>query len=92
MSSEPRHGPVTMHRAIERKMLRDITKRPADAPRPVADDGDAGNLGARSGAGATALRGLPGQRDPDAGTDGTRPGAVRPAGSKHVAKRRGRRS
>ena len=40
MSSEPRHGPVTMHRAIERAMLKRIAARPADAPqsRPAADD------------------------------------------------------
>jgi len=41
MSSEPRHGPVTMHRAIERAMLKRITTRPPDAPRsrPHAAEG-----------------------------------------------------
>jgi hypothetical protein len=43
MSAEPRHGPVTMHRAIERAMMKSIHARPADAPRsrPAADDGEA---------------------------------------------------
>lgn len=38
MSSEPRHGPVTMHRAIERAMLNALRKRPADAPRARPSD------------------------------------------------------
>jgi hypothetical protein len=43
MSSEPRHGPVTMHRAIERAMLKRIAARPADAPRarPASEDAPA---------------------------------------------------
>jgi hypothetical protein len=42
MSSEPRHGPVTMHRAIERAMLKRIATPPPDTPRnrPAASDGN----------------------------------------------------
>jgi hypothetical protein len=54
MSSEPRHGPVTMHRAIERAMLKRIATPPPDTPRnrPAASDTTdepSGNDGAAPG-------------------------------------------
>lgn len=62
MSSEPRHGPVTMHRAIERAMLKRIATRPADSPKakPAADDGPdapAADGGAKALRDAAMLRG-----------------------------------
>lgn len=49
MSNEPRHGPVTMHRAVERAMMKSIRSRPADAPRaaaaPAPESGDEGTAG-----------------------------------------------
>jgi hypothetical protein len=60
MSSEPRHGPVTMHRSIERAMLREVRQRGPDAPMAKAGDesdataGDAGRGDeARPAVGAT---------------------------------------
>ena len=38
MTNEIRHGPVTMHRAIERRLLREIAARPADAPRKTSSE------------------------------------------------------
>jgi hypothetical protein len=47
MTNEIRHGPVTMHRAIERRLLREIAARPADAPRKnTAEDTDSGGQAA----------------------------------------------
>ena len=42
MTTEIRHGPVTMHRAIERTLMKEINRRPADTPRsrPSGNDGD----------------------------------------------------
>ena len=39
MSNELRHGPVTMHRAVERKIMQQVNARPADTPRqrPTAE-------------------------------------------------------
>ncbi len=56
MSAEPRHGPVTMHRAVERALMKTLRARPADAPRavasaPVASDAEAPADPDRPGAG-----------------------------------------
>lgn len=60
MSAEPRHGPVTMHRAIERKMMKSINTRPPDAPRrnPAATDagGDESGGGERLAGDRSARR------------------------------------
>jgi hypothetical protein len=42
MSAEIRHGPVTMHRAVERAIEKSLRARPADAPRtaPAAEGGE----------------------------------------------------
>lgn len=56
MSAEPRHGPVTMHRAVERALFRQLRAGPSEAPHaatapspapgddaPAADPGRAGS-------------------------------------------------
>ena len=62
MSSEPRHGPVTMHRSIERKMLREASARPADARRAPAPAADAGQDADGARAETRPTRGLGIQR------------------------------
>ncbi len=50
MSAEPRHGPVTMHRAVERAMMKALRARAPDAPHPApgptAPSGDDASPGA----------------------------------------------
>ena len=66
MSNEPRHGPVTIDKAIERDLLKQVDAEPTppkgapdtvhegDSPRA---SGPAGNAAARTGDGGTPARG-----------------------------------
>jgi hypothetical protein len=74
MSNELRHGPVTMHRAIERKIMQEVNARPPDAPRQraAAAEGDDPSATAERGApGAAGMREPP--REPPRNTRAERP-------------------
>jgi hypothetical protein len=64
MSTEIRHGPVTMHRAVERAMMKSLRARPADAPRaaPAAEGGEPSDAGRPDAAREAPARGGRGGR------------------------------
>ncbi len=77
MSAEIRHGPVTMHRAVERALIKTLRARPADAPRAAPAEEAAEQTG--------TPRAEPGREAPARGGRGGRPTvrrtAARPNGS-----------
>ena len=75
MSAEIRHGPVTMHRAVERAMMKTLRTRPPDTPRqrPGAADGDDASAAESPRPGAarpTIVRGARRDKPPGSRRDG----------------------